>query len=286
MKVLETSALANPAAEVPKQRYLIRAIERALEVLQAFLSFEAEASASQISKQTGLDLSTVFRILVTLEAHQFVEENPTTGKYRLGVSCLELGNRFVKDNDLRKCALPVLESLRNEYGETVHLAMIQGNEVVYLEKLDGLHPIGLMSSRVGGHAPAHCTGVGKALLAQLTDEELRRLFGHAKLISFTHSTITNVNALRKELAEIREKGYAIDREEHEVGVKCVAAAIFDQRGATAAISVSGPNDRMDEHIAKSGLLTQVQRAAGEVSAKMGGGPLPRHPDGQLIGSNV
>lgn len=271
------------APEIPEnpedsnQRYHIRSVERALLVLQAFLPYERGASLSltEISALTHLNLSTLFRFMVTLEAHKFVAFDQETNKYRLGVTCLELGNRFLRDNDLRKSSRPTLESLRNEFGETVHLAMLQGDEVVYLEKLDGLHPIGLMSSNVGGRAPAHCTGVGKALLAQLPESELNELLPGPKLARFTNSTITVLSELRKDLAQIRERGYATDCEEHEVGVKCVAAAIYDHLGPAAALSVSGPIDRIDAHLNGGDLASYVRRAADEISGKMGGSQVVR-----------
>lgn len=252
------------------RRYQIRAVERALVLLRAFLECDTDLSATEISKQINLDLSTTFRMLVTLQAQGFVEQDSTTGKYRLGVTCLELGSRFLKGNDIRKRALGVMDVLRNEFGETVHLTVLDGSEVVYLEKMAGLHPIGFMSSRVGGRAPAYCTGVGKALLAYLPDEELQRRLSSTKLARYTDSTITDVNALRAELAEVRRRGFAIDEEEHEVSVKCVAVPIFDHKGIAAAMSVSGPVERMDQHAKEGNLIEKLQQAAAEISAQMGG----------------
>ena len=252
------------------KRYHIRAVERALTLLRAFLECDTDLSATEISKQIHLDLSTTFRMLVTLQVQGLVEQDSTTGKYRLGVTCLELGSRFLKSNDIRKRALGVMDTLRNEFGETVHLTVLDGSEVVYLEKVAGLHPIGFISSRVGGRAPAYCTGVGKALLAFLSDEELQKRFLSIKLTRYTDSTITDVKSLRAELAEVRRKGFAIDQEEHEVGVKCVAVPIFDHKGIAAAMSVSGPIERMDQHTKEGGLIEKLQQAAAEISVQMGG----------------
>jgi DNA-binding IclR family transcriptional regulator len=257
----------KPAAD---KRYHIRAVERALILLRAFLERDTELSATEISKQISLDLSTTFRMLVTLQAQRFVEQDSTSGRYRLGVTCLELGSRYLKGNDIRKRALGVMDTLRNEFGETVHLAVLDGNDVVYLEKVAGLHPIGFMSSRVGGRSPAYCTGVGKALLAYLSADELQRRFSSTKLVPYTDSTITDVNTLRAELAEVRNEGFATDQQEHEVGVKCVAVPIFDHKGVAAAMSVSGPVERMDQHIEDGSLVEKLQQAAAEISAQMGG----------------
>jgi IclR family acetate operon transcriptional repressor len=251
-------------------RYRIRAVERALSLLRVFLEHDGDLSATEISKHINLDLSTAFRMLVTLQAQGFVEQDPTTGKYHLGVTCLELGSRFLRSNDIRKRALEAMDALRNEFGETVHLTVLDRNEVVYLEKVAGLHPIGFMSSRVGGRAPAYCTGVGKALLAYLPDEELRARYPSPTLTRYTDTTITDVEMLRAELARVRVRGYAVYQEEHEIGVKCVAVPIFDHKGVAAAMSVSGPVERMDQHMTEGGIIEKLQQAAAEISARMGG----------------
>jgi DNA-binding IclR family transcriptional regulator len=252
-------------------RYQIRSVQRALTLLRTFLAHDSELSASLLSQETGLDPSTVFRLLVTLEAQGFVEVDPTTGKYRPGVVLLELGSRFLKNNDLRSRSIGHLERLRDRFGETVHLTVLDGNEVVYLEKLAGLHPIGFMSSRVGDRNPAHCTGVGKALLAYLPDEELSRRYPNGRLKRYTAHTLTSLKALRAELKSVRTLGYAVDREEHEEGVKCVAVATFDHQGIASAVSISGPVDRMEAHLADDELIPALMDAARQISTQMGWG---------------
>jgi DNA-binding IclR family transcriptional regulator len=252
-------------------KYEVRSVKRALTLLRTFLAHDAGLSAAEMSKETGLDPSTVFRLLLTLEGQGFVEVNHTTGKYRPGVTLLELGSRFLKNSDIRSRAIGHLESLRDEFGETVHLTILDGNEVVYLEKLAGLHPIGFMSSRVGDRNPAHCTGVGKALLAYLPDDELVARYPDGRLTRYTDTTITDLEALRLELKGVRERGYATDQEEHEQGVKCVAVPVFDHKGIAAAISVSGPSDRVDHHLASGDLIAKLQWAAEQISEQMGWG---------------
>lgn len=255
-----------------QQRYHVRSVERALTVLKTFLDHDEEQSVTSISEKTNLDISTTFRLLATLQSRGFVEYNNATGKYRLGVICLELGSKFIKNNDIRRIALKQMEALRNEFGETVHLTILDGIEVVYLEKLNGLHPIGFMSSRVGGRAPAYCTGVGKALLAYLPEEEIHRRFSGANLIKHTQNTITDIKLLIEELARVRDQGFSFDNEEHEIGVKCVAVPIFDHNGVAAAMSISGPVDRMNLHIKQNpgGLIEKLKEAAHSVSLQIGG----------------
>jgi IclR family acetate operon transcriptional repressor len=262
--------LAAPAGH-PIPRYQVRSVQRALTLLRTFLTHDGACSASELSKETGLDPSTVFRLLVTLEAQGFVEVDPATARYRPGVVLLELGSRFLKNNDLRSRAIGQLERLRDKFGETVHLTILDGNEVVYLEKLAGLHPIGFMSSRVGDRNPAHCTGVGKALLAYLSDEELARRYPNPHLKRYTEHTLTDLKALRAELERVRKQGYAVDLEEHERGVKCVAVPTFDHKGIAAAVSVSGPVDRMDDHLEKDDLVDDLLDASRRISAQMGWG---------------
>ena len=271
MKTPAASKTGPRRGNSPPERYRIRSVDRALTLLGTFLLHEGDLSASEICKATGLGPSTVFRMLLTLEKHGFVEQVRATGKYRLGAICLELGSRFLKTNDLRDRAIDILERLRNEFGETVHLTILQGNQVVYLEKLAGLHPIGLMSSRVGDRNPAHCTGVGKALLAYLAEDDLRSRYPSQKLPRFTEHTITDWGVLRAELDRVRAQGYAVDQEEHEPGVKCVAVPTFNHKGIVAAMSLSGPVERMDQHIARDNLIPTLQKAGEEVSARLGWG---------------
>jgi DNA-binding IclR family transcriptional regulator len=262
-----------PAAErnSSRPRYEVRAVSRALTLLRAFISNEPPLSMVEISKVTELDPSTTFRMLVTLQAQGFVEQDPHSGKYRPGVTCLELGSRFLLNNDIRRKAISVMEGLRDEFGETVHLTVLDGTEVVYLEKLAGLHPIGIMSSRVGNRSPAHCTGVGKVLLAYLSDADVRSRYPNDRLARFTDKTIVHLSALRAELARVREQGYAVDQQEHEIDVMCVAAPIFDHKGIAAAISLAGPVERIEQHMTRSALIDALKRAGAELSSQLGWG---------------
>ena len=254
----------------PNERYNIRAVERALSLLKSFLGNDSELGAGEISKRIELDPSTTFRMLVTLEKHGFVRQDPTTGKYRLGVTCLELGSQFLKINDVRKSAVDVMQDLRSEFGETVHLGILDEDQIVYLEKMPGLHAIGLMSSRVGGRAPAHATAIGKVMLAYLSESE-RRARLPRRLARCTAATITDWKELEKELARVQENGFAIDNQEHEPGVKCVAVPIFGHKGAVGGLSVSAPAQRMDEHIKKHGLVEHLKKATARVSTDIGWG---------------
>ena len=253
-----------------EQRYIIRSVSRALELLRTFSGAQSELSLAEVSRRLNLNRSTVFRLIVTLQAHGYLERDRETAKYRLGVTCLELGSVFLNQSDMRKEALPILNDLRDDCKETVHLARLAGSEVVYLEKLDGLLPIGIMGSRVGRRAPAHCTGLGKAMLAYMPEGEIRQLYAESGLRRFTPNTITDLEELIRELAHTRERGYAIDNEEHEPDVKCVAVPIWDyHQNMVGAISVAGPVGRIDRRIAE-GLVFRVQEVGRAISSRLAG----------------
>lgn len=251
-----------------RHRYLTRSVGRALSILHLFIGGEAEISLSEVSQRVGLHQSTVFRLLATLSDAGFTEQNPSTGRYRLGPAALSIGQAFLRHSDLRQLAEAPLANLRDRSGETVHLATLHGADVIYLEKLPGLHPIGLMSSRVGDRAPAHCTGLGKALLAHIPEEAIREVFPDG-LRGYTTRTITRMNAFLPQLAKVRQVGYAVDDEEHEQGVMCIAAPVFDSHKAVAAISVAGPADRIREGLRHRGLTADVLAAAEEISTRLG-----------------
>jgi DNA-binding IclR family transcriptional regulator len=247
-------------------------VERALELLEAFSVAEPEFSLTELSGRLGLNASTVFRLLVTLQGRGYVEQSPENGHYRLGPASLRLGSVFLAQADLRRRLTPLLVALRDECRETVHLATLDRErmEVVYLEKLEGLLPIGLMGSRVGGRSQAYCTGLGKAMLAHEPPEAVEAFYQARGLRTHTPQTITTLEALSRELAEIRRRGHALDNAEHEPGVKCVAAPVWNHRQEVGgAISVAGPAERIERLIAEEGLIEKVKAVAAEASELMG-----------------
>ena len=258
----------SPAAS--EQSYHVRAVQRAIGLLKAFDYNCPEMSLTQLSQRTGLSLPTANRLLATLQREALVESSAETGRYRLGVACLHLGSIFLARAELRTVALPVLEKLRQETRETVHLGILDQMEVVYLEKLEGLWPIALMGSRVGGRNPAYCTGVGKVMLSYEDPEKARSHFARTGLQRYTPNTITDLAALLEELQCTKHRGYALDAEEHEMEVRCVAAPIRDHRGTVvAALSISGPAVRMTALIDRNRGIERVQEAAVEVSRRLG-----------------
>ncbi|MCJ7619729.1 MAG: IclR family transcriptional regulator [Anaerolineae bacterium] len=247
-------------------------MERALDLLVTFSTAEPELTLTELSSRLNLSASTTYRLLVTLENRRYVEHNHQTGGYTLGVACLDLGTVFLSQLDFRDRVLPLLDSLREECRETVHLAVLDRNqmEVIYLEKLEGLLPIGMMGSRVGGRAPAHCTGLGKCLLAYVPDPVVREVYSANGMRAYTPNTITDVDELLLEMARIRKRGYAIDEVEYEADVKCVAAPVWNHRQTVVgAISVTGPEQRMNRLIAEGDVIESVLEAAQEASVRLG-----------------
>jgi DNA-binding IclR family transcriptional regulator len=255
-------------------RYNIRVLDRAIGLL-SLLSDGQSKNLTELSAQSGIGSSSTYRLLATLASHGYVEHDRAAGGYRLGLACLELSRAYLESSDVRKVALPELESLRDATSETVHLGILDQMEVVYIEKLQGLHAIGLMSSRVGGRSPAYCTGLGKMLLAHLDPGLVQDHFGRNGVRRFTENTITDLNELVAHLASVRAQGYAIDNAEHEPEVRCVAAPVFDLRGeVVAAISVSGPVARLDPFGAQRPLIEATVQSAQAISRRLG------HPVGE------
>jgi DNA-binding IclR family transcriptional regulator len=223
---------------------LIQSVGRALQILEYVAVNDNEMSLSAISRGLGLNKSTVFSLISTLEQMGYVQQNQGTGKYSLGLKLFELGQTVHSSMDLRTIAMPHLCELSKRYGETVHLSILSKGEVVYIDKVDSSHSIRI-ASQVGGRNPAYCTGVGKVLLAGLPDEDLAKVIRGISFKRFTAGTITDGQALRACIDTVRRDGYATDMEEFEIGLNCVAAPIRNYSGAViAAISLSGPTHRI------------------------------------------
>ncbi len=252
-----------------ENRYNIRVLDRAFGVL-ALLADGKPRSLQQLSQEMHLSPSTTFRQLASLAQYRYVERDGTTGQYRLGIACLELARAYSEADDLRRIAVPELEKLRDETRETVHLAVLDQMEIIYIEKLQGLHAIGLMGSRVGGRAPAYCTGVGKVLLAHQSPRIVKHYFLRRKLHRYTDNTITTFKALSAELEAIHARGYAIDHGEHEAQVCCVAVPIFDMSGdVIAGLSISGPAERMEPIERNRKVIESAILTAGHISTRLG-----------------
>ncbi len=212
-----------------------QSVERGLMVLEELAS--GERRLGDLATALGTHKSTVLRILQTMESRGFVRR-VESGAYRLGVRVLELGAVALEELDLTGAAREGMEKIAGATGETVHLAILDRGRVVYLDKVESIHPV-RMYSRVGATAASHCTGVGKVLLAYRED------WPPLALERFTEHTIVTLDSLRAEAERIRDRGWGVDEREHEDSIRCIAAPVFDVRGeAVAAVSVSVPASRM------------------------------------------
>jgi DNA-binding IclR family transcriptional regulator len=244
---------------------IIQSVGRAIEILECFKD-KKELGVSEISRMMNLNKSTAFGLITTLEAYKLLEKNEESNKYRLGIELFILGSKI--NSDLKSLAESYLESLVDTFEETAHLVTRDGYMVIYLDKIESTHSMRICS-RVGERLPIYCTGVGKAILANLPEDELKEVLDNINLEKMTPYTIIDRKELLKHLQNVREKGFAEDLEEIEVGLKCVAAPIFDHTDkAIAAISVAGPAVRMtDETRAK--IAATLVGYTKEISEKLG-----------------
>lgn len=246
-------------------RNRIQSVDRAIEILKCFDNGQ-ELGVTEISKMLSLPKSTAFGLISTLSMHDILEKNNSTDKYKLGLGLYHLGNKV--SFSLREMAFPYLERLVTMYKETANLVTIQGNSVIYLDKVESSLSIGI-NTLVGGQKPLHCTAVGKSILAFLQENEAKEKIANMELEKYTDLTITTKEQLLSEMKEIRDKGYSEDREEMELGLHCIGAPIFNQYGIPfAAISISGPVSRMTEDVCKEAGATLV-RFADEISRNLG-----------------
>lgn len=249
---------------------LVKSLGKAIRVLECFSLREPRLPLSEIARRAQLPLSTTHRILATLREVGLVEQEGDRDLYRLGLKVLELGSVVLANMEVHREALPFIEELVRETGETVHLGVFDGTHVISIEKMDSPH--GLASQvTIGKEAPAYCTAVGKALLASQSDPIVDHVC-RLGLTRYTPQTITDPARLGKELERIRAVGYAVDDREHEPDVRCVAAPIRNQTGKViASISVSGPATRIPKERIPA-LAARVREVAGQLSLRLGYSP--------------
>lgn len=256
----------------PKSEYSIQTVTNALRVLEVFRE-ETEIGVSELSRRLGLHKNNVFRLLATLEQGGYIEQSETSELYRLGSQCLELGRAFAHGNDLLKCARPVLEQLSESLAESSHIAVLRSFEVVHIGG-ESSRQLVQTSSRVGQRLPPHCTALGKVLLGcsdeQVREEYDREVVSQRGLEGCTTSTITDPHKLFEHLTSVAIQGSALDLEECEVGLCCVAAPVHDANGRLlAAISVSGPCFRFSQDVVMRDALPAVLSAAHRLSQRLG-----------------
>ena len=249
-------------------RYRIQAVERVGAILEVFTTEQPELGVTEIAERTGLHKSTAHRFLVNLEAVGLLERDPQNQRYRLGLRMFEMGGIVLEQMSLWDEALPYLEGLVTDSGETGHLAVLERGEAIYIEKVEARRALRIPSAMGRGY-PAHATSLGKVLLSDLGEDEVRAIMDAHGMASYTRTTTTDVDRLLAGLADIREQGFAVDDEEYDEGLRCVGAPIRDHTGrVVAALGIGGPvtrvtPERVDE------LARLVINAADGLSRRLG-----------------
>lgn len=249
-------------------QYQVRALERALDLLDSFNLAESELSFTDLTERTGLSKGTAVRLLAVLERRGLLERSPETDRYRIGLRAYELGSIYIQSLRLESAAEPFLKELAATCGQSANLGILDQGEVVHLYVVPASRPIHF-SVRSGQRDAAHSSGLGKVLLAALGDEELGEIIATRGLSERTPATITTPEALCAALVDVRAQGFAVDDEESVVGLTCIAAPVFDDRGQVAgAISISGLSNEYAEPN-RSVYIDAVRQAARGISLRLG-----------------
>ena len=250
-----------------KELNRVQSIDRAVAILECFNEEKKELRLTEISEKLGLNKSTVHGIITTLKHHGFISQDEETQKYKLGIRFIEFGALVTNSLNIRNAALPVIDEVCYKIEETVHVAALDGSDIVWIEKQECTKSI-KTSTKIGAKLPAYITADGKIILCYLEKNKIRNYLPK-KIPKFTSNSITGRVQLIKKLEEARENGYLIDNEEYVEGIKCVAAPIFDHEGNVKfSLSTTGPAFRMtDEKIEE--LIVIIKNAANEISRRIG-----------------
>jgi len=268
MRDVTTPSTNGTSIRPVSPRYRIQAIERAVSILNAFSMDDPELGVTELADRLGLHKSTVHRFMVNLDAAGLVERNARTGRYRLGLHVFELGALVMQQMNLWDEALPFLEGLVHDTGETGHLAVLDGGEAIYIERVEARRALRVPSA-IGRGYPAHATNLGKVLLADLSRERVEAIIAERGLAAYTSQTITDPVELEADLELIRRRGYAVDNEEYDEGLRCIGAPVRDHSGhVVAALGIGGPVTRITpERVEELGDL--VMTAARGLSRRLG-----------------
>lgn len=247
----------------------VQSVERAMAILQVLGEDEEGQRLTDIARRTGLSVSTVHRLLTTMEGQRFAQFDRSDGMWHVGRGAFTVGAAFVRQRNFVAPALPVLRRLRDQTRETANLGVVDDGEVVVLTQVES-REIMRAITRVGGRAPMTSSGMGKAILASYRDADIAAVIARHRPLQSTARTLTTSSALKADIARIRERGYALDDEEFVLGLRCVAAVVHNaQAEALCAISVSGLSVRMtDDRLEKLGAL--IADAARELTLALGG----------------
>lgn len=244
----------------------VQSVERAIEILEILSASDSPLGITEISDGIGLPKSTVARLLSTLLYKGLVQQEAITKKYRMGSKLFKLGWKYINDLEVKDVVKPFLEELVKEVNETGHFVIEDQGELIYIDKVESNQSL-RQYSQIGRSAPWHCTAVGKVILAYKNKEEIEQIIKKSGLTKYTENTITSYEKLIKELEEIRSKGYAVDNEEIQELLRCVAVPIYNYNAEViGAISISGPTFRIAN---VEDLADKVKRTAQKISEQLG-----------------
>lgn len=250
-----------------KANYTIQSVSHALDVLEQFAGEADELGVTELSKRLKLHKNNVFRLLATLEARGYIEQNRLSENYRLGIRCLRLGQRFIEQMGLLRQARPVMMDVSKAARETSFIAVMQNGGVVPLDAVEAEQPVRLVS-RVGDLLPLHCTAAGKTHLAFADDHARNNL--PDSLTKFTDRTVVDAQVLAQQLKKIAENGYAIDMGEHIEDVRSVAVPVRDYtRAVVGTLAVSGPAYRLTQDRIDKEIVPLMVRAGQDLSGRLG-----------------
>lgn len=248
-------------------KIMVQSVDRAISILKCFNERKRELKLSEIAEQLGLNKSTVHGIINTLKFHGLIEQDEKSQKYRLGLYLIMLGETVVNSLDVRSFGLPIVEDICQKLEETVHVCVLDCTDIVYIDKRECANSIRI-STKIGSKFPAYCTADGKVLISYLDRSKQLRIIPD-DIPKFTTNTITDKMEFVNQLDKIRENGYAIDNEEYEVGLVCVAAPVLDHTGSPKyGISVTGPRIRMTEDKIQEA-IDVLKDAAHRISVRLG-----------------
>lgn len=246
----------------------VQSLDRALALMEV-IAREDGLTLTDLAQRAGVPPSTAHRILATLQSHDYVAHDEERGLWLIGVRAFEVGSSFLRNRKLSETGRAIMRELMEECGETVNLAIEDEGSIVFISQAES-HLAIRAFHRPGSRGAIHASGVGKALLAALPDDKVRRILHKTGLEEFTPKTLTDPDSLFEELKASRERGWTVDNEERTTGMRCVAAAIYNEHGeAFAGVSISGPTVRMtDERLGELG--PKVRRAARDITKSIGG----------------
>lgn len=245
----------------------VRVVDRIFDIIEQLAASETPMGLSDIAKSTGMSKSTVHRLLASMCARHYVEKN-CDNTYSIGYKLMETVSLHINNLELLTEAKPFLSDLMQELHLTAHLGILDGCDVVYLEKMD-IYPNTRLYTQVGYRSPAYCSSIGKCLLSCLSGDELEDALYTCNFKQYTPNTITDIREFKRYLREVRYQGWAMDDEEYQPGHRCVGAPVYDYRGASvAAISASGSIHQLSDENLES-VIQEVKAAAASLSRKMG-----------------